>query len=284
MEAHPLANLVHAMKPDEYTELVKSIKEQGQIHPIITLDGKILDGRHRFKAVTELGLDPMTEEYRGDNPALFVVASNVNRRHLTASQRAAVVVRVTDFMTKADVGKSCGRGMKNSNDHVIVAMKTTNDEAAKAAGVGVATVVRAKRVAKESPELFAKIERGEVTANEAVQQVRASCKPAKAAPKLVAPTGDWDIASHADELRKTIRSDKRMQSYIKSRVNRLAKIDIDVTRGVTAQELEIGALEIIDILSAREVDVFRLFSELSIVHQTILDTINPKLKNALKTV
>ena len=62
------------------------------LRPIITLDGKILDGRNRFKACQEVGVDPIVEDYQGSDPLGFVISSNKERRHLTPSQKAAIAV------------------------------------------------------------------------------------------------------------------------------------------------------------------------------------------------
>ena len=60
--------------------------------PIITLDGKILDRRNRFKACKETGVEPIVEDYQGNDPLSFVISVNKERRHLTPSQKAAIAV------------------------------------------------------------------------------------------------------------------------------------------------------------------------------------------------
>ena len=87
---HPLADLMPAMSEQEYAELRGDIEENGLLAPITLFDGKVLDGRHRARVCDELGIEPKTHNYVGDEPARFVLSMNVHRRHLTTTQRALI--------------------------------------------------------------------------------------------------------------------------------------------------------------------------------------------------
>jgi ParB-like chromosome segregation protein Spo0J len=58
MESHEYANLFPLMSDAVTADLVASIKEIGLEHPIVTLDGKILDGRNRYAACLVAGVTP----------------------------------------------------------------------------------------------------------------------------------------------------------------------------------------------------------------------------------
>jgi ParB-like chromosome segregation protein Spo0J len=60
VSVHPLANLLPDMTAEEYEGLKASIKERGQEVPILLLNGQILDGRHRYRACLDLGIEPVT--------------------------------------------------------------------------------------------------------------------------------------------------------------------------------------------------------------------------------
>lgn len=74
----PLSTLTMTYTNDGFKELVDDIRKNGQLVPIVLRDGKILDGRHRYKACMELGKEVRcTEVGLIDNKeALDIVISN----------------------------------------------------------------------------------------------------------------------------------------------------------------------------------------------------------------
>ena len=61
-------------------------------------DGKILDGRNRYIACQNANVEPIFEQYAGEDPIGFVISKNVKRRHLTVSERAAAAARVVTIL------------------------------------------------------------------------------------------------------------------------------------------------------------------------------------------
>ncbi len=55
IQVHKLAEIHRVMSELEFESLKDSIQENGQLVPVITYKGKIVDGRHRFLALTALG-------------------------------------------------------------------------------------------------------------------------------------------------------------------------------------------------------------------------------------
>jgi len=96
MEAHEYANIFPMMNEAEFDELCRDMAEHGYRpeNPIITYQGKILDGRNRFKATEQVGVLPMFVEFGGDDPLNFVLSQNLHRRHLNSSQRAIAALEV----------------------------------------------------------------------------------------------------------------------------------------------------------------------------------------------
>jgi N6-adenosine-specific RNA methylase IME4/ParB-like chromosome segregation protein Spo0J len=119
---HPLADLIPSMTDEEYRGLVEDIRANGLIEPIFLYEGKILDGRHRYRACLELGIEPRFEEYQDNNPVSFVVSKNLKRRHLTESQKAVLAVELLPYIEKEarerqiKSGSLGGRGIKKGSE------------------------------------------------------------------------------------------------------------------------------------------------------------------------
>jgi N6-adenosine-specific RNA methylase IME4 len=93
-EFHPLANLYPLSDQQTLENLAADIKANG-LHFAVTLyESKILDGRNRAKACAIAGVNPHFEEFKGSYSEAFefVRAANIQRRDLTASQRAAIAI------------------------------------------------------------------------------------------------------------------------------------------------------------------------------------------------
>ncbi len=141
MKLHPLCKLFPEITGEEFKKLVADIKTNGLGQKIVTLKGQILDGQNRFNACKVSGIKPEFEEYNGNNPAAFIISQNLNRRHLTESQRA---------MIAAEIAKC-----QNSD--------TTITEAAKTLNVSRDSAHKAKRILKASPRLAKKVRSGKIS-------------------------------------------------------------------------------------------------------------------------
>src|SRR6266498_3886262 len=91
---HRAADIFPQMSDAEFAALKEDIAANGLQSPIMTdPDGKIIDGRHRWRACMETKTEPRYQVYRG-NPWVYVVSANLHRRHLTDGQRAMVAARL----------------------------------------------------------------------------------------------------------------------------------------------------------------------------------------------
>lgn len=87
---HPLANVFPLLEGKPFDELVADIKAFGLHEAIWLYQGQILDGRNRYNVCQALGYDCPTRDYTGNDPLGFVLSMNLQRRHLTESQRAMI--------------------------------------------------------------------------------------------------------------------------------------------------------------------------------------------------
>lgn len=175
MKTHPAALLLPPMTDDEYAGLKADVAEHGQRQPIIVHLGTVLDGRHRMKACEELGIEPNVEQFTGGDPIAYVLSSNVHRRSLSASQRAAVAVEAEALFAEQAAKRKGGRPRKDAKpgaDRHPVDGKALA-QAAKATGSASRTAARAKAVKTADPEKFEAIKRGEVSVDRAAKDVAA---------------------------------------------------------------------------------------------------------------
>jgi transcriptional regulator with XRE-family HTH domain len=74
---HIIASEHREMSDEEFESLKLSIEENGQLVPIITYRGKLVDGRHRQRALIELGINEMKSIVIANNTPLEDVRSKV---------------------------------------------------------------------------------------------------------------------------------------------------------------------------------------------------------------
>jgi hypothetical protein len=145
---HPLAEVFPLLEDAEFAKLVDDIRRNGLIEPIVVHDAQVLDGRNRYRACIEVGIEPVVTPYNGDDPVSYVVSRNLRRRHLDESQRAMVAAKLTNLTVgdnQHSEGVPIGRGSALLN-------------------VSKRSVARAREVRKVGvPELVTAVEAGRVT-------------------------------------------------------------------------------------------------------------------------
>ena len=173
---HPAASVFPLMSGEEYEGLIADIRRNGLREPIWTLDGKILDGRNRYRACQEAKIEPRFQELNGQgSPLNFVLSMNLHRRHLTPSQKAAVAVEILPWLEKEAKGRqrfSRGRGKKGTQRIAGVSKGEAREQAAKIFGTNRQYVQDAKKLHQENPELFQAVKVGKVTLSEVKRETR----------------------------------------------------------------------------------------------------------------
>jgi ParB-like chromosome segregation protein Spo0J len=157
---HPLADVVTAMSDDEFRELRLSIRAHGLLpgEEIVVHDGRILDGRERYKACLAEGVEPRFREYAGNDPADYVLAK-ITRRNLDEGRKALLVAGLLQ--------REAGRDRP----------RWTETELGRTFGVGRTIVAEAGRVLRHAvPKLKRMVENGEVTVKYAEKVCRLPAK------------------------------------------------------------------------------------------------------------
>lgn len=198
MNIHPLAKYFPILEGEEYELLKQDIEKNGQLEPIVMVDGQILDGVNRWRACRDLGIEPITEQYEGDDPLSYVISLNVRRRHLTISQRAMLA---TEMLPELEAK----RGTSESEDSPVdlEGKHRSTTEAGILFGVSQPSVIRAKRVKEQAPERVDEIIKGKTTVGAVDEELRRSKPREKPLPQKHEPS--WEdipeVAGVLDILR-----------------------------------------------------------------------------------
>lgn len=97
LQDHEFACIFPLLSDADLAALADDIEANGLREPIWLYEGKILDGRNRYRACVMKDSDHRIEEYRGKDALGFVISKNLHRRHLTESQRAMVAAELPRF-------------------------------------------------------------------------------------------------------------------------------------------------------------------------------------------
>ena len=88
---HELSSIFPLMEGEDFDALVEDMREKGQLKKGILFEGKILDGRNRYRVCGILKIPFKTEEYSEKiSPRDYIISENLHRRHLTVAQRAEI--------------------------------------------------------------------------------------------------------------------------------------------------------------------------------------------------
>jgi hypothetical protein len=161
LRPHAQAELVPAMAADQYEAFLADIAERGVLCPLeITREGVVLDGRERIRAATELGIEqlPVRIVEPADEVEHIILAA-LQRRQLSASQRAALVLELDSYHHLQAEARS--RQRANLRHSLEVANSPprgkSRDHAAAWAGVSARTIQDAATVQAHDPPLFERV-------------------------------------------------------------------------------------------------------------------------------
>ena len=202
---HPLSAIWGDMPNDQYRELVDSIRESSDLMPEVrTLDDMVLDGWHRYRAALDADVEPLIVPWYGDDPVGYVIRQNALRRHLTAGQRAQMIVGCREWV-KGGVDTDRLRGGVNLTPPLTVA------EMSEEAGVSESTLQRAKSIEKAG--LGDAVRSGDMPVQRAVAEAKGEADESREPTKLQRLEAERDglaldvedKATRLDELEDQVR-------------------------------------------------------------------------------
>lgn len=176
LQAHPAAEILPPMESAALTTLTLDIKEQGLLEPIAMFEGQILDGRNRYQACVDAGVKPVFEEVdlNGASPLEYVMSRNLQRRHLTTGQKAALALRLLPyFKESALLRRRYLKGQESLPPELSPEAAKKGDSAKQVAaivGLGHSTVEKAIQLQKRNPDVIEKMWSGEIKSVEAAMR------------------------------------------------------------------------------------------------------------------
>jgi hypothetical protein len=221
MEYHEIASIFPLLGIQEIGAIAEDIKKNGLLNPILTYEGKILDGRNRFRACSIAGVSPVFTEYEGNDPVGHVYSLNLHRRQLTQSQKAAFATEGLPYFAE-EAKKRMEQGANQHSPVELVPHPSngikSRDQAGELVGVNGRYVSEAKRIKEASPETFERIKSGEISIKAAAKEVFRD-KPEALTIELkqdpsadLPPSESMSIAKRIGILINTISPSDRMAS------------------------------------------------------------------------
>jgi N6-adenosine-specific RNA methylase IME4/ParB-like chromosome segregation protein Spo0J len=177
--------------------LRNDITRRGIVEPLeITANDIVLNGRERLAVATELGLEYVPA--RVVSPAdevEHIILGALQRRHLSASQRAALALDLDQYrQLRSDAEtRRLGNLRQNAETAVLPPRGKTRDHVAAFAGVSARTVQDAATVQTHNRELFERIKTGEIAADLAARRIRRALRDANLPPAPPLPQGPFEL-------------------------------------------------------------------------------------------
>jgi|GEM_PF-6099543 len=144
-DIHEASSVFPSVKVEEERQFRESLREQGQLQPIILYSERvsddpsawsIVDGKNRYRILKELGVAPrfkLLTDLEGLSLEQFAALANLDRRHLNESQRALFVLRyepeiAAEAQKRMKVGKQPSGNVARGSTSLILSRKASVSE------------------------------------------------------------------------------------------------------------------------------------------------------------
>jgi len=206
-EFHKVSELFPLIEGKEFKELVEDIKKQGLLESIWIYDGKIVDGRNRYRACKEAGVEPSVRIWDGNGSLVsFIVSLNLNRRHLTKAQAACVAIDALP-MYEAEAEE---RMKHEGNTYGKIAtgdLGKARDFASEDFHVAARYIQDAKKIKEEAPEEFEQVKIGKKKITQVVRELKKEkqlnelheLKPVEGKFNVIVIDPPWNIGEYSSE-------------------------------------------------------------------------------------
>jgi DNA modification methylase len=186
--------LIPPLTPDEYKQLETNCIEEGIRDAIITWNGYIIDGHNRYKIAQDWSLlfKVESKEFKSEQDVkVWMILNQFGRRNIGNYTRAKLALELEDiFRQKAKEnlklsGENYGKGFQTSEKAIDlfdeekpikkIEIEKVNSvkEVAKVANLSHDTISKVKKIEeKAAPEIKEKLSTGELSINQAYQDIK----------------------------------------------------------------------------------------------------------------
>ncbi len=203
-EFHKVVDIFPIIQGQDYDDLRRDIERHGIRNPVVLYRGMVVDGRNRVTIWRDLGRDEAdipTVQWDGkDSLVQFALSMNMQRRHLTDSQRAACAAeatmmfreelrssrvnaaRVTERETAREtatglpaeaVDRKAAKAAKAAEvPHRDPRKRTIMERASELFDMSKRHIERAEFVLKNAPDVHADIKAGKISVVQAEREIR----------------------------------------------------------------------------------------------------------------
>ena len=234
LEPHPFAEVFPTLDGEAFNALEKDIDARGQQEPIWVYEGKILDGRTRYRACQILGRDPVVQEFIGNDAVGFVLSANLHRRHLNEGQRAMVGANLASLVVGANQHtKEVGLSAKAAADLL---------------NVSTASIERAKTILKSGDtDLIKAVATGKTSVAAGVEAAKKGKSKNQSQTTEDKPNGETEGEKLAKEKLKLSDTNDKLVEKLMSNLIEWKKVDADNAIAATSNLLsQLNAAELIE--------------------------------------
>jgi DNA modification methylase len=168
--------LIPPLTAEEFTQLENNCLDEGIRDAIITWNGYIIDGHNRYEIVKRWGIEYKTIEKYFDSEEdvkEWMILNQFGRRNLSNYQRSILALDLEDvFRVKAKLNQGIRTDILQKSAESLKPINT-RQELAKVANVSHDTISKVKTIEqKASPEIKEKLTTGEISINQAYQNIK----------------------------------------------------------------------------------------------------------------
>ncbi|MFC3321235.1 hypothetical protein [Mesorhizobium cantuariense] len=154
---HRFAEIWPLPNGEDFAKFVADIRANGVQVPIVLYQGKILDGRARYRACIEAGIEPRFEGIGTPNDVdalnLVVSLNDYRRQHSTFERRAFAAARLAHFKQQTQFQEKVEMPAGATRDPSLPGHNRFVKEAALIMDVSTGSLARARTVIQYAPEL-----------------------------------------------------------------------------------------------------------------------------------